>query len=110
MQELPIACSLSAVDLQTRLAEIAAIGRSGLRASSVADDRSVLRFAGDRALRARLEAIVAAEAECCAFLTLSLYDDGDELVLTIVAPPGAEPVGAELAAAFGARSGTFGLP
>jgi hypothetical protein len=76
----PIACSLSPAELPQRLAEM-------------------LRFR--IGARNQLDAIVAAEAQCCAFLSMQLDDEPDAVRLTIEAPPGAEPVLHDLAAAFG---------
>ncbi len=96
----PIACSLGARDLSVRLAEIAAVGRDGLLGADVSERVAVLRFRPE--VRGRLEAVVAAEAECCAFLAMSLRDAGDAgLELRIEAPAGGEAVLRELAAAFG---------
>ncbi len=50
-----------------------------------------------------MEAIVVAEAQCCAFLRMDLIDEDGTLVLTIEAPEGAEPVLGDLVAAFGGR-------
>jgi hypothetical protein len=101
MRELPIACSLSATDLERRQTELAELGRETLvhvrRGEGVA---MVLRFARDRDTRKRLERVVAAEAECCAFLDLRIADD-EGLELTIDGPADAAPVIDELAAAFG---------
>ena len=60
-----------------------------------------LRFRPDPTTRRRLEEIIAAESECCAFLDLKLREDEDELVLTIAAPADGQPVAEELALAFG---------
>src|SRR5436190_21667140 len=90
--ELPIACSLSAPDLRARLAEMAALGRAALVDVCTAPTHAELRFAAGRGVRERVEAIVAAEAECCAFLTMRVSDEPDLVVLAIEAPPGAEPV------------------
>jgi hypothetical protein len=98
--EIPIACSLDAADLQRRLEEISKLGAESLVARETGGDRHLLRFRNDAVTRARLEAIVAAETQCCAFLDLSLAHDGDELVLSIVAPDGAQPIAAQLANAF----------
>jgi hypothetical protein len=95
--DLPIACSLSADELPRRLAEIGAIGREALR--SVEPD-CVLRFGADPSTRDRLEAVIAAESECCRFLTFHLREDGDELLLSIRAPDGAEPLVRQLIDAF----------
>jgi hypothetical protein len=56
-------------------------------------------------VRERLEAVVAAESVCCAFLTMRVRVAPDSLALTIDAPDGAEPVLAELVGAFTADTG-----
>ena len=102
--ELPIACTLIATDLHERLAEMAAIGRAALIGAERDGTRAVLRFRPVDETRRRLEAVVAAEAECCAFLDMALRNEEAAVVLTIDAPPGAEPVLDDLAAAFAAQS------
>jgi len=92
-----IACSLSADELPTRLAEIGAIGRDSLLSVS---PTGVLRFRADQATRGRLEDIIAAESACCSFLDFELREDAGELVLTITAPAGAEPLAVDLVNAF----------
>lgn len=93
----PIACSLSAADLSARLAEMKRLGQDSLLS---VDGDGTLRFRPDSETRLRLEAIVAAEAECCPFLDLSLREEAGTLVLKIGAPEGAEPVVADLVDAF----------
>ena len=95
--ELPIACTLTAEDRAARLAEIEAFGNAALL--GVRPDGS-LRFLGDPETRARLEAILAAESECCPFLDFGVRASGRELLLTISAPDGGDPVVRELAGAF----------
>lgn len=104
-EELPIACSLGASDLKRRLTAIAEIGAKSLRGREADGKRHLLRFRSDAETRRQLEAIVAAEAECCSFLDLTLEEDGSELVLTVAAPEDGQAVADELAAAFaGARA------
>ncbi|MGH2702815.1 MAG: hypothetical protein ACRDJ2_13720, partial [Actinomycetota bacterium] len=90
--EQPIACTLSAAELPTRTAEMAAIGKASLLSVEVRGRTAVLRFRASARPRVRLEAIVAAEAECCAFLTMELRDRAEVVELTALAPEGAEPV------------------
>jgi hypothetical protein len=92
-----IACSLSAAELPKRLAEMAAIGRDSLLSVSA---EGVLHFRGDRGTRERLEDIIAAESACCSFLGFDLREDAGELVLTVTAPEGAEPLAFDLVYAF----------
>jgi hypothetical protein len=79
---------------------MAQLGTDALRDSTATATHAELRFDPDAEIRTRLEAIVAAESRCCAFLTLRIDDKPDALVLTIDAPDGAEPVLADLVDAF----------
>jgi hypothetical protein len=103
--ELPIACSLSGSDLKQRLAEMADLGRVALVDHQSADGKAVLRFRSSEETSQRLGRIVAAEAECCAFLDLGITARGDSLELTIAGPDGAEPVVDELVEAFAGQAG-----
>jgi len=99
--ELPIACTLSATDLSQRVAEIRDLGRAALLDVERGAARAVLRFRGDDETRGRLTTIVAAEAQCCAFLDMTVRDDArDDVLLEIRAPACAEPVVDDLVAAF----------
>jgi hypothetical protein len=97
MRELPLACSLDAKSLEARVAEIEALGRASLLAT---EPDGTLRFRAAPETRSELERIVAAEAECCAFLSFDLSEQDGELRLRIHAPEGAETIAAELTAAF----------
>ena len=104
----PIACSLEAAALQARLNEIAEAGGSYLLESSRDGSRHLLRFLASDGARRRLEAIVAAETQCCSFLDLKLEERNGELQLTIAAPAEGQAVADELAATF-ARDGGAGI-
>lgn len=90
--ELPLVCSLSAISLSQRLAEIAAIGNHVLRDARNDGRHAELRFAPGAAVRERVDAVLAAESECCAFLTMRVTDGPDGIVLGIDAPERAELV------------------
>lgn len=102
-QDLPIACSLSGPDLENRLAQMAALGRDALTARRLDGAHAQLRFAAGAGVRDRVAAVVAAEASCCAFLTLRISDEPDTVVVDVAAPEGAEPVLAEWVEAFTAE-------
>jgi hypothetical protein len=103
--ELPVACSLSAGELPQRLQTMAALGRDALLDSRTHGPRAQLRFAAGAGVRERLDAIVAAESDCCAFLAMHVTDEPDTVVLTLQAPDDAEVALAELVDAFaGSRS------
>jgi hypothetical protein len=99
--ELPIACSLDATALPERLAEIGDLGRDALTDVQLDATRARLRFAAGAGIRSRVEAVVAAESECCAFLQMGVGDEPDAVVLTMQSPADAELVLGELVAAFG---------
>ena len=100
----PIACSLTASQLPVRLAEIAALGADALLDAHQHGTRAELRFTPGAAVRERVDAIVAAEARCCAFLAMRVTDAPGAVRLSIDAPAAAEPVLREMLAAFrGAR-------
>jgi hypothetical protein len=100
MKELPIACSLDAGELARRQEELRALGRRALLSVRGRGELPVvLSFRGGAEIRTELERVVAAEAECCAFLDLQISGD-DPLELRIDAPADAAPVADELVEAF----------
>lgn len=97
--DTPVACSLSAEEMPKRLAEMRAIGNDALLSVT---PEGTLRFRADQSTRDRLEAIIAAESQCCAFLRFDLSEESDELTLIITAPEGAERLALDLVNAFAA--------
>jgi hypothetical protein len=95
-----IACSLSATELPERLDEMADLGRAALVGAHTEALQAQLRFAAGAGIRDRVEAIVAAESQCCAFLAMGVSEESGAVVMTITAPEGAEVVLAELVDAF----------
>lgn len=85
-----IACSLNATDLARRREEMRAVPLEGARVR--------LRFAPES--RDAVQRIVAAESECCLFLTMALAEEDGELVLDVAAPKGGEIVLAGMVEAF----------
>jgi hypothetical protein len=98
--ELPIACSLRATELPARLAEITTLGDDALIDVHRAPGHAELRFGGGDGVRDRVEAIVHAEAHCCAFLNMEVRDETDLVVRRITASADADPALAELVDAF----------
>jgi hypothetical protein len=62
--------------------------------------RAELRFAAGAGVRDRVDRVVAAESQCCAFLVMTIADEPDTVVLTIEALDGAALVLQELVEAF----------
>jgi MerR family copper efflux transcriptional regulator len=98
--ELPIACSLSATELPARLAQMAELGRDALADVELSGTHATVRFAAGAGVRERVTSVVAAEAACCAFLTIQVSDEPDTVVLDITAPEDAALVLHELVDAF----------
>jgi hypothetical protein len=98
--ELPIACTLGARDFASREALIARLGRDALIDAIQHGPNALLRFAAADGMRDRLDSFVAGERACCAFLTMTVAQFGEEIELRIHAPAAAEPVLAEMVAAF----------
>jgi hypothetical protein len=84
--ETPIACSLRGRELEQRLDEITALAAESLLGQEADGDRQILRFRSDPETRRQLEALVAAEAECCSFLDFRLETGRGEIKLTVLAP------------------------
>jgi MerR family transcriptional regulator, copper efflux regulator len=87
---MTIACSLSAADHRQRLADLDQLIRDALLHREPIDGGTRLTF--DLAARDRVEAMIAAEAACCPFLTLDLRTAGDRLVLDVTGPRDAAPI------------------
>jgi hypothetical protein len=98
--ELPIACSLNSTELPARLAEITTLGRDALIDALREPGHAELRFAAGDGIRDRVEAIIQAEAQCCAFLNMEVRDEPELIVLHITAPPDADLVLGEFVDAF----------
>ena len=104
MNDLPIACSLQPGDLKTRQAELVAVGGRSLLSVKRADgEPALLAFRNDAQTRSELERIVAAEAECCAFLDMRI-SNGDALELQIDGPADAGPIVDELVEAIASEA------
>lgn len=97
----PLVCSLGAGDLAVRQAEIADLGREALLDVHRDGTRVELRFAARPGVRERVESVVAAEGECCAFLAMRVGEATDAVVVTIDAPEGAEVVITDMVELFG---------
>ena len=100
MDEPTIACSLSAKDYWERLSSIRKLGEVASLDVEARPDGAILSFRNSEEVHAELTSIVDAETVCCSFLDLSVYPDGERLILAISAPPDAMPVVRDLTASF----------
>jgi hypothetical protein len=85
----PPACSLSAPAAAERARRWRALLDGALLDGEPIAGGRRLVFRAEPGLAAELDDLVAAERECCPFLTLTIAPDSDRLVLDVVAPPDA---------------------
>ena len=92
----PIACSLTGAEYRKRVADTGQVAREALRDRRPIDGGAHLSFEESAAVRERLEALVAAESQCCPFLTMNLSAADGRLVLEVTGPELAAPIIEEL--------------
>lgn len=90
----PIACTLTPEDHRARIEEIADLTRRTLRSREPIAGGARLTF--DPGAEPEVRRIVAAEAECCAFLRMEIRRAPGALLLDITGPADAQPIVAEL--------------
>ena len=90
--DTPLACSLPPAELRERRAHIDAIVRDALIDHEAIDSGVRVRFTAGAATERALRELIAAEAECCPFLTIELRAENDVLVLDVTGPPDVQPV------------------
>lgn len=88
----PIACTLTPEQYRGRTADLAALADRALRSRVRTEAGERLTFDATDEIQRDLEAAVAAEASCCAFLTMELRREDDRLVLDISGPQDARPI------------------
>jgi hypothetical protein len=94
MNALPIACSLSAADQAARAAATRRLVAESMLGARVTDRGASLRFA--ETSEPALRELIAAEGECCPFLTFDLSRRSGELLLDVEGPTEARPIVLEL--------------
>jgi hypothetical protein len=94
--DTPIACTLRPDEYDPRVAELSAFAERALRSREPTERGERLTFDAGEEIERRLRAVIAAEAECCAFLTIELRRADDALVLDISGPDAARPIIAEM--------------
>jgi hypothetical protein len=93
---VPIVCTLPPAELNGRQADIALIAQNALLWRRPIEHGALLRFTADADTERQLREIVAAEAECCAFLSMDLRYADDALELEVTGPDVARPIIEEL--------------
>jgi hypothetical protein len=92
--DIPIACTLTPAEQRTRTTDLAALAERALLAREPIAGGERLTFA--RNAEVELEAAIAAERSCCAFLVFAVDRRDDRLVVDITGPAEARPVIAAL--------------
>ena len=85
----PIACTLGAEDREARQTAARELGERALVAVHVRERGARLRFRGEHE---RVDALVAAERACCAFLEFATTRNGEYTELEIRTLEGGEPM------------------
>jgi hypothetical protein len=95
--EPTLACTLDPGRYRSRTASLSALAEHALRSREPTERGERLTFDPDEQVERELRAAVAAEASCCAFLTMDLERHDDRLVLDIAgSSPQARSIIAEL--------------
>jgi hypothetical protein len=82
LDELPLACTLLDTDGAARLARWRALSDARLGVQRLPDEL-VVRYRPQPGVAHELEALVAAERECCSFADWQLTQDSEHLLLRI---------------------------
>jgi len=92
MKPAPVACSLTAAELREREASLLARLRSGVTAIEELPDGYAFTFEGDGKWLVRAAEAVAAERDCCPFLTFEAVAQPDHgpLIVRITGPEGSK--------------------
>jgi hypothetical protein len=81
--DLPIACTLDAGDGSQRLARWRALSARGAPTVRREPGALVVAYPGARGVREELEALAAAERQCCAFAEWQVKPEGEHVVLRV---------------------------
>ncbi len=81
----PVACSLGSAELAARHQDLTGLFADGLTAADHYGDTLELRFR--ERYEPRVQALAAAERECCPFMDIEVHRDGREIVLLLDCPP-----------------------
>src|ERR671938_1062526 len=88
----PVACSLSAAEGAERAARWRAVLDTHLLSRTATTFGQRLAFPSDPEVSGELDALVAAERECCPFLELAVERFDDAVILDVSGPPDASEI------------------
>lgn len=92
----PVACTLGGDDYRDRMRHLGALASRALLARESPAGRERLTFRDTPEVERDLRAALAAEAECCGFLAMTLRRTADGLVLDLSGPAPAGDLLSEL--------------
>jgi hypothetical protein len=99
---MPVACTLGPDDGAARMRRWEALSKKGHPCARRRGHLLEVRYQPRLGLREELEALAAAERQCCSFAAWNVSHDHDHVVLRVAADPGAPDDVAAIAALFGA--------
>ncbi len=85
---LPVVCTLGPDDGAQRRRRWEALSANGRPNARIRGHVLVVRYQRELGVREELEALAAAERQCCAFVTWTVSEDDDSVVLNVAADPG----------------------
>jgi hypothetical protein len=100
--ELPVACTLGADDGAQRMQQWKALSVKGSASASRDGHQLVVAYRPAPGVREELEALAAAERECCSFVAWTVSQEVDRVVLRVTADPSSPDDVAAIAGVFGA--------
>jgi hypothetical protein len=90
--DVPIACTLSPDGFTARMGLIDALAADGLMDRTDTERGVRVRLRNTPEIEQRVRQLVAAESECCPFLSFTLGREDDAIVLDVSGPEDARPV------------------
>ena len=87
----PAGCTLDASELVERIAEWREVSSQAI-SRSVEAEKITSRYPSDPELLKRLRQLIAAEAECCAFLRFTIQEGEHQTVVELAFPAEARPL------------------
>jgi hypothetical protein len=100
---LPVACTLDARDGARRMRQWEALSLKGRPSVRRDGHHLVVAYRAEPGVREELEALVAAERQCCSFVTWDVSHDADRVFVHVAADPARPDDVISIAALFGTR-------
>jgi hypothetical protein len=99
---LPVACALGADDGAERMQRWEALSATGRPVARRCGHQLVVAYRPEPGVHEELQALAAAERQCCSFVAWDVRQEAEHVVLRVTADPGSPDDVAAIAALFGA--------